>query len=152
MREQHEVRLKITSMTMQPQEIEARIGLKPDESWKIGDRLGVFGAKAREHGFIVASGAPATASFPDTMTAMIRRLAPVAQRIGQLGEACVIEIVCTIHRKTGPLLTFERDDLRWIGVMGAKLRLDTFVTSDAPRAAAKPASGAPEAGAAKPEL
>jgi hypothetical protein len=141
MREQTDVRLKITSQAMPPQDIEARIGLKPNESWKIGDRLGAFGAAAREHGFVIESEALASSPFQDYMTALIRKLAPAAQKIGALGDQCVVEVVVTLHRKTAPLLTFERDDLRWIGVMGAKLRLDTFVISDAPRGGARAPSG-----------
>ena len=141
MREQTDVRLRILSQTLTPQDIEARIGLKPNESWKIGDRLGAFGASAREHGFVIESGALASSPFQDYMTALIRKIAPAAQKIGALGDSCVAEVVCTLHRKAAPLLTFERDDIRWIGVMGAKLRLDTFVISDAPRGGARSPSG-----------
>ncbi len=141
MREQTDVRLRILSQTLTPQDIEARIGLKPNESWKIGDRLGAFGASAREHGFVIESGALASSPFQDYMTALIRKIAPAAQKIGALGDSCVVEVVCTLHRKAAPLMTFERDDIRWIGVMGAKLRLDTFVISDAPRGGARAPSG-----------
>jgi hypothetical protein len=142
MREQTDIRLRILSQTMTPQDIEARIGLKSNESWRIGDRLGAFGAAARDNGFVIESGALASSPFQDFMTALIRKIAPAAQKIGALGEQCTIEVVCTLHRKVAPLLSFERDDLRWIGVMGAKLRIDTFVINDGPRAGAKPASGA----------
>jgi hypothetical protein len=141
MREQTDVRLRILSQTMTPQDIAACIGLKPDESWKIGDRLGAFGAAAREHGFVIESGALASSPFQDYMTALIRKIAPAAQKIGTLGDRCAIEVVCTLHRKAAPLLTFERDDLRWIGVMGARLRIDTFVVCDPARAGARAASG-----------
>ena len=130
MREQTDVRLKILSQVMTPQDIEAATGLKPDESWRIGDRLGAFGAAARDHGFAVESGALASSPFQDYMTALIRRIAPAAQKIGALGDRCSIEVVCTLHRKAAPFLTFERDDIRWIGVMGARLRIDTFVAPD----------------------
>ena len=148
MREQIEVRLRILSLTMSPPDIEAHIGLKPDESWKIGDRLGAFGASARDHGFVIDSGALASSPFQDYMTALIRKVAPAAQKIGALGGQCTIEVVCTFHCKAAPLLTFERDDLRWIGVMGARLRIDAFVVSEGPRAGAKSSSGAGASGEA----
>ena len=149
MHEQTEVRFRITSTTMTPQDIEARVGLKPDAAWKIGDRLGAFGAAARDNGFVIEAGVQPSLPFSEFMTTLIRRLAPAAQKIGQLGPECAVEIVCTLHRKAGPLLTFERDDVRWIGVMGARLRIDTFIISDAPRGGAKPAAGGSDAGAAK---
>ncbi len=141
MREQTDVRLRILSQTLTPQDIEARIGLKPTEAWRIGDRLGAFGAAAREHGFVIESGALASSPFQDFITALIRKIAPAAQKIGALGGECAIEVVCTLHRKAAPLLTFERDDIRWIGVMGAKLRVDTFVISEAQRGGARAPSG-----------
>ncbi len=137
---------------MTPQDIEVRIGLKPSESWKIGDRLGAFGAAARDHGFIIESGALASSPFQDYMTALIRKIAPAAQKIGQLGAPCTIEVVCTLHCKAAPLLTFQRDDLRWIGVMGARLRIDTFVFPGGARAGVQSSSGAAggtDAGSAK---
>ena len=142
MREQTDIRLRILSLTLTPQDIEARIGLKPEESWRIGDRLGAFGAAARDHGFVIESGALASSPFQDYMTALIRKIAPAAQKIGALGDQCAIEVVCTLHCKAAPLLTFERDDLRWIGVMGARLRIDTFVVSDPARGGARASSGA----------
>ncbi|MBI5239046.1 MAG: DUF4279 domain-containing protein [Elusimicrobia bacterium] len=143
MREQTDVRLRILSQTLTPQDIEARIGLKPSESWRIGDRLGAFGAAARDHGFVIESGALASAPFREYVAALIRKIAPAAQKIGALGDQCVIEVVCTLHRKAAPLLTFERDDIRWIGVMGAKLRVDTFVISDGPRGGDRASFGGP---------
>jgi hypothetical protein len=150
MRELTEIQLRITSLIMAPQDIEARIGLKPDESWKIGDRQGAFGASARDHGFVIESDALSSSPFQDYMTALIRRIAPAAQKIGTLGGQCAIEVVCTLHRKVAPLLAFERDDLRWIGVMGARLRIETFVISEGARPGAKASSGASDGTQAGP--
>jgi hypothetical protein len=150
MRELTEIQLRITSLIMTPQDIEARIGLKPDESWKIGDRLGAFGASARDHGFVIESDALSSSPFQDYMNALIRKIAPAAQKIGTLGDKCAIEVVCTLHRKVAPLLNFERDDLRWIGVMGARLRIDTFVIADGARPGAKASSGAADGTQAGP--
>jgi len=137
MREQTEFRMKITSATLTPQEIEARIGLKPYESWKTGDRLGTFGAPARENGFVVESGVPTFAQFADCLGALLQKLAPSAQKIGALVPHAKIDVICTVRRKTAPALVFERDALRWLAVMGATLYVDTSVFSDEPRARAK---------------
>ncbi|MCX5795968.1 MAG: DUF4279 domain-containing protein [Elusimicrobia bacterium] len=152
MRQDTDVRLKISSLTMTPQDIEASIGLQPDEFWRIGDHLGAFGAPARQHGFVIESGAQASLPFQEYITALIGKVAPAAQKIGSLAlsDKCIVEFICTLHRKTAPLLTFQRDDLRWIAVMGAVLRIDTFVESAARAAARAPSgSGEPDAGTPK---
>jgi hypothetical protein len=61
---------------------------------------------------------------------MLRRLAPYAQKIGALAGEAVIEMSCIVHRRTVPPLKFERDDLRWLGVMGARLDVDIFILNE----------------------
>ena len=124
---------------MTPQDIEAAIGIKPDEAWKKGDRRGAFGAIAPDHGYFIDSGASFTASFNDGIKALVTRVSPAAQKIGAIAANCKIEVNCNLQRKAVPLLTIGRDELRWFAVMGAALQLDTFVITDAAtKAAAKP--------------
>jgi hypothetical protein len=135
-REQTAVRFGIYSATLSAKDIEARTGLAPDESWKLGDARGAFGAVEKMHGFILQSKV--------RIQAMIKRLAPYAQKIGALANECKIEMTCTVHRKIAPALKFDRDDLRWLGVMGARLDIDIYILSEPPKpAAAKPAAGQP---------
>ena len=140
MREQTDIRLIITSPTMTSQDIEASIGLKPNESWKIGDRLGAFGASAREHGFVIESGVLPSASFQSYLAGLIGKIEPAAQKIGALGDRCAIEVVCELHRKAAPLLTFEREEMRLFGVIGAGLRIDTFIIAERARVEVKASS------------
>ena len=139
-REQTAVRFKISSATLTAADIQARTGLTPDESWKIGDARGAFGAVEKRHGFVLESKARMQESLDDHIKAMLKRLAPHAQKIGALVNEAVIELSCMVHRKVAPALKFERDDLRWLGVMGARLDIDIYILSEP----AKPAStGAP---------
>ena len=131
MREQTSVRFKITSATLTAAEVQARTGLVPDETWKIGDPRGHFGNIEKMHGFVVDSKTPITESLDDHVKGMIKRLAPYAQKIGALGGDTIIEFGCIIHRKVAPALRFGRDDLRWLGVMGARLDVDIFILNEA---------------------
>lgn len=137
-REQTSVLFRITSATLSAPDIQSRTGLAPDETWKIGQVRGSFGNVEKKHGFVMESKAPISASLEDHVKGMIKRLAPAAQKVGALANDCVIEFVCQVHRKAGPRLKFDRDDLRWLGVMGARLDVDTFIIADA--AAPKPAA------------
>ena len=61
---------------------------------------------------------------------MLKRVAPQAQKIGALANEAKIEMACMVHRKIAPALKFERDDLRWLGVMGARLDIDIYILNE----------------------
>ncbi|MBI3565070.1 MAG: DUF4279 domain-containing protein [Elusimicrobia bacterium] len=152
LREQTAVTFRILSATLSAADIAARTGLTADETWKLGDARGRFGNVEKKHGFVMESKAIFSASLDDHIKAMLKRLAPAAQKIGALVNECSIEFVCTVHRKQAPMLRFERDDLRWLGVMGARLDVDIFVLNDpgARAPAAAPAAGTPPPGTTPP--
>ena len=149
-REQTVVTFNIFSMTLTAKDIEARIGIAPDDFYKIGDVRGAFGAKEKEHGFILNSKARITDSLDDHLKGMIKRLAPAAQKIGALANECKIEMSCQIHRKQGPRLKFERDDLRWLGVMGARLDVDVHILAEPTKPAGMGPSGSTTGAAGSP--
>jgi hypothetical protein len=131
MREQTSVRFKITSATLTAAVIQERTGLVPDETWKVGDARGHFGNVEKKHGFVMDSKTPITESLDDHVKGMLKRLAPCAQKIGALAGESDIEFGCIVHRKVAPALRFERDDLRWLGVMGARLDVDIMILNEA---------------------
>jgi hypothetical protein len=140
-REQTAVRFNIFSATLTAQDIQARTGLVPDEFWKIGDARGAFGAVEKMHGFVLQSKSRIQESLDDHIKAMLKRLAPHAQQIGALADVCKIELSCQIHRKIAPALKFERDDLRWLGVMGARLDIDVHILAEPQKPASPGAAG-----------
>jgi hypothetical protein len=146
MREQTSVRFKISSLTLSAKDIAARTGLTPDESWKIGDARGAFGNVEKRHGFVLESKAMMQATLDDHIKAMLKRLAPHAQNIGAIAAETTIEFVCIVHRNVAPMLHFERDDIRWLGVMGAKLDVDIFIIDEAKTKAKYSSPAAPATG------
>ena len=129
-RESTKVQLKITSATLTAAEVEAKLGIKPDESWKIGDRTGTFGAILKDHGYLLDANALYTTDLAVHMAAMIKRIAPVAQKIGEISAQAKVEMICTMFCKTPPPLTFKRDDIRWLAALGASLDLEIGIISD----------------------
>ena len=142
-REQTAVRFNILSATLSALDVQARTGLAPDESWKIGDARGPFGAVEKMHGFVLESKIRMQDSLDDHIKAMLKRVAPHAQKIGALANEAKIELSCQIHRKIAPALKFERDDLRWLGVMGARLDIDIYILSEPPKPSSAGPSGSP---------
>ena len=121
-------------------EIEAKLGIKADESWKIGDRTGAFGVLLKEHGYALDSTAPYTTKPDDHFRSMIKRIAPVAQKIGEISTQAKVEMICTIMCKAVPPVSFDRDDVRWLAAIGARLDVDITVLTERaqPREAPKP--------------
>lgn len=152
-RESISVRLKITSATLTAADIEARLGMKPDESWKLGDKTGVFGAIEKAHCYALVSTPMPTASLAEHFSSMIKRVAPVATKIGEFAAQAKIQMICAIQRKTLPPISFGRDDVRWLGVMGAQLDVEVTLMPDPARdalrgggASADPAKKPPTTG------
>lgn len=138
LRETTHVTFTIESPKLTAAELEQRLGLKPDVSWTAGAVRGAFGARAKNHGFVLESTLSPNEGLERHLGEMLKRLAPYAQKIGALGPELDIELLATLHRKAAPAVDVKRDDLRWLGVMGARLRLDTQLLAEkaAPGAAA----------------
>jgi hypothetical protein len=143
MRESTEVNLVISSTTVTAAQIEAALGMKPDDAWKTGEPRGAFSAPQKAHGYLLEGKAPIMASLEDHIRAMIKRVAPVAQKIGELSAQCTVVMQCRIFRKTAPSIYLTRDDLRWLAALGAKLDIDAAVVMEPPKpaAGAKPGDG-----------
>ena len=137
-RETTRVRLRITSATLTAEAIEAKLGIKADESWKIGDRTGTFGAILKDHGYAIDAVALYTLKLDDHMRAMIKRIAPVAQKIGEISGEAKVEMVCTMFCKAAPPIAFTRDDVRWLAAIGASVEVEVGLLVER----AQPASSA----------
>ena len=123
-RETTVVRLRITSATLTAAAVEAALGIKPDEAWKTGDRTGTFGALLKEHGYVLDSTAMMTTKPSDHFRSLLKRIAPVAQKIGELSAQAKVEVVVSVIARNIPPVSFEKDDLRWLAAMGAQLEVE----------------------------
>ena len=141
MHESNGVRLKITSKTLTAADIEARLGIKPDESWKIGDMTGAFGAILKEHGYALDSAASQTAPISEHLRSVIKRIAPAAKKMGEISVQATVEMTCSIRAKAAPPLAFGREELRWLAAIGASLDIDLHIIVDRPAEPAKKPGG-----------
>lgn len=140
MREQNDVSVRITSSTLLAKDIMARVGLAAaDQTWAAGATYGVFGATEKQNGLSLKSKLMPSAALDEHVREMIKRLAPSAQKLGQLGAEVEITFSCTVHSRRAPVLHYDRETVRWLAVMNAKLDIDTAIIVDPP----KPAAGKP---------
>ena len=120
------------------------LGIKPDDSWKLGDRVGTFKAMQKLHGYELHSTVFPGAPLIEHFRGMLKRIAPVAQKIGEISAQGMVEMVCKLHCKALPPIAFERDDIRWLAALGARLDFDVLIIVERQEPAKKP--GAPGAG------
>lgn len=132
-RESTHVTFTIESQKLTAAQIEQTVGLKPDSTWLMGAARGAFGAIAKTHGFVLESAIAPNVSVDQHVKEMIKRLSPFAQKLGALAADLDIELAISLHRKVGPNVELSRDDLRWLGVMGARIKIDVQIVSDAPK-------------------
>jgi hypothetical protein len=146
LRESTEVKLKITSATLAPADLEARLGAKADESWKIGDRLGTFGAQQKTHGLLFDAQGPMSGSVEDHIRSLLKRVAPFAPKVAELAAAgaATIEVLCQITRKAAPPLRLEKDDLRWLAYLNARLDISVNILVERSAEPAKKPGEAPK--------
>ena len=137
------VAVRISSSTVTAEDLAARLGIKPDQSWKAGAMRGAFRVVEKQHGFVLESNLQPYSGLEDHVQEMLKRLSPCAQKLGALANEVTVEFSCTVARKTAPQIKFSRDELRWLAVMGARLIVDTTIIKDEPNkgAAAPPAPG-----------
>jgi hypothetical protein len=141
MAEQFNVTVVVSSAKLTAADIAAKTGLVPDAQWAAGAAYGAFGAIREKHGIQLESKETPTTPINDHVLAMIKRLAPSAQKLGALGADVETAFACKVQGKRAPFLHFDKDTLRWLAVMNAKLDIDTAVIPDPPK---------PAAGGAKP--
>jgi hypothetical protein len=137
MRESTEVRLVVTSPTVTAADLQTRLNLKPDDSWKLGEERGTFKNKEKFHGFVVESGHPLL-GFEDQLRELIKRMAASAVTLGQLAQHVKAQVQCRLLRKQIPQIDIPRDELRWLAAMGASLEIDIQVEAPPPAQAGKP--------------
>jgi len=144
MRESNGVSVQILSATITAADLVARTGIAADATWAAGDTYGAFGAIRKTHGLALETKLAPSSTLDEHVRDMLRRLAPSAQKIGQLAAQVEVIFACKIESKRAPILHFDSDTLRWLAAMNAKLDIDTAVISEPP----KPASGGAAGGAA----
>ena len=132
MRESTTVNFKVTSATIPAKDLAAKLSLKPDREWLAGAARGAFGAIEKQHGFELESKLMPQSSLEQHVGAMLDRLKPCAQLLGSLAKEVTVEFTCSVQRKRAPFLHFDRDTMRWLAVMGARLDIDTQIVSDPP--------------------
>jgi hypothetical protein len=121
------VRLKIISESHTPEMITGSLGLCSDRSWHVGDKRVRTAIEEKDHGWILGSGLPRTASLGEQVEALLARLAPCRDKIRRLAHDSTVEFSCVIYAKARPALNFSPSEINQVSELGASLDIDLYI-------------------------
>lgn len=121
------VRLVIRSQDLSPEEITSAVGLRCDQSWVSGQRRGPTIILQTDNGWVVGSGLPRTSPLEDHVDSLLRRLAPIAEKVKELSTRNAVEVSVVIYAENEPALSFESRTLNVLAGMGASLDIDLYI-------------------------
>jgi hypothetical protein len=125
------VRLTILSKQLSPAEITLRLGLKPDMSWKLGERPKPSARHAyKSHGWIIGSGLSRQSSVAEHIEALLLKLEPAATAVRAVSlEAEVTSTLWVVQHleNWNPGMSFSHVQLTAIAQLGVELAIDIYV-------------------------
>ena len=121
------VTLTIVSLKHSPEEIDAFVGVKCDNSWRIGDYRAKTIIKEKDNGWVVNSGLDKNASIDNHFEELLRKLSPLSEMIKLLSEENYVEVSCAVYADEIPSLHFEKDVIHRICKLGANLDVDLYL-------------------------
>jgi len=121
------VSLTIISSRYSPEEMNDLVGVHCDKSWKIGEFRAKTTIKEKDNGWVINSGLEKKDSLEDHIEALLKKIAPLSDKIQYLSEDNYIEVSCAIYASEAPPLHFEKNVIHQINKLGACLDIDFYV-------------------------
>src|SRR5690606_33976148 len=124
------VRLVITSDSGNPKQISKEVGLNCDRGWTQGDLIKGTTRHTRNHGWVLDSSLPSSASLAEQSTALLRRVEMVKDAIRCSSHYHSVTFSCVIYSNRRPAIIFENEVLRGITALGATLDVDVYIVGE----------------------
>jgi hypothetical protein len=120
--------IALLSNSMTPDYIDSIIGMKCDESHRIGDLRKPTIIKEKENAWIIKSRLARNMSLQDHITDLIFRVSPIKEKISYLATQHDIKtyFVCVIFTSQRPSLFFTPEQLETIYKIKAQLDIDLY--------------------------
>lgn len=130
MKARYQARLKIIGEKLHPDTITVRVGLEPHRTLAAGDE--------RPHTNIVEttnlselhSGLPQDRDLAEHISALLKAVEPVADRIRRMASDHTILLSCVVHAPREPALALNREAIEKLARIGAEVDFDLYIGSD----------------------
>lgn len=133
--------LRITSQTLTPAQIDARVGLKANRAQRKGDQRGTSRGRPvleKENRWAVLSSLARTEPIEAHVADLSRKIRSYVARIRELAEENVITFTCVMYVRSAeeynPEVFLPRDTVDLISALGADFWVDMYFLASADEA------------------
>jgi hypothetical protein len=111
-----------------PAAITDHVGLRPTTTWQIGDRVGPTIQLRRDAGWVIDSGLPKNASFPDHAQAIIDKVITHSDKINTLCDVSkFLLFVMYIRDGDRPLMYLPPSIVKAVSELEAEIEFDLYI-------------------------
>jgi hypothetical protein len=118
-----------------PEEITARVGITPTETWRTGDFVTKKAVmKHKSNGWQLDSKLEQTAELEDHIKSVLEQLKPSWQSLIEISIDCYVEISCAIHLYSDnqlPAIHFNKEMVQEFAELNTDIDIDLYnLTTD----------------------
>ncbi|MCU0544308.1 MAG: DUF4279 domain-containing protein [Oscillatoriaceae cyanobacterium Prado104] len=120
----------LTGMEFDPDEVTAKVSIKPTEIWRKGDPINSRGTmRHQENGWTVYSQIEKSADLEEHINSVFEQLQAGWVPLVELCKCYAAEIACVIYYRSGsvPAIHFDRDIVDRAAKLNAEIDVDLYV-------------------------
>jgi len=121
---------QLVGMEFDPDDITAKVGIKPTEIWRIGDLISSRGTRQhKQNGWSLYSKVEKSADLEDHIKSVLEQLQPGWQSLVELCKRYDAEISCVIYYRSGsvPAIHFDKYLVEMAHQLNAEIDVDFYV-------------------------
>lgn len=126
------VRLMVISESVSPEQISRQLGVRGDETWRIGDKRKNTDILEKENGWGLHSKKESTMNLEDHIENIRDLIKGFESNFKILSDAldCEVQLSCVVYFKDEPPLLFEKEVINWLNSIAASLDIDLYLSRD----------------------
>jgi hypothetical protein len=128
MKDEYYTELVVLSQTLNPEQLNAIVGMNCDKSRLAGASIGSSLIRARKNTWIIYSRLPRDLHIENHIEDLLKRVSPITDKIRRLADQPDVEVVfgCVIYTREQPAMDFNREQVAAICDLGARIDIDLY--------------------------
>jgi hypothetical protein len=120
--------LDLSSTSLDPDQITERLGLRPTETWRIGDKAPNTGRLRKDHRWELQTRDYGSSDLNEPLDDLLGVLTPVAESLRGVADQCDAAMICIVGSfgETNPGLFVDKAMMETIRGLGLDLQLDLY--------------------------
>lgn len=129
MAEKNLIRLVIVSDSIDPDELERKIGMTADKRWAKGDLRSHTTIREQMSGWMITAETNASVAMDVAIEKLLTRITPVFERISEL-QGCSKQLSVVAYCAQPPALNFAAVTIAKVAKLGASLDVDLYFVEE----------------------